>query len=231
MSTSPVIVLDFETSGLSPQYGDRAIEIGAVLIENGTVTARFQSLMNPGFRISSYIEEYTGITNSMVQAAPPCAEVMVQFAHFIGDYPLVAHNASFDSRFLDAEFGFIGRSRNSGLACSMLAARRVYPHAPNHKLGTLVRYCGIESDGTFHRALADAEMTGRLWLSMIKEIKKSFGLNRVEFDLMRELSGIAKAKVPAYLAGIAGAQKPGKGESCNGSPASVGNEKAPGRYP
>ena len=231
MSTSPIIVLDFETSGLSPQYGDRAIEIGAVLIENDTVTACFQSLMNPGFRISSYIEEYTGITNSMVQAAPLCAEVMEQFADFMEDHPLVAHNASFDSRFLDAELGRIGRSRNSGLACSMLAARRVYPHAPNHKLGTLVRYCGIENDGTFHRALADAEMTGRLLLSMIKEIKKSFGLNPVEFDLMRKLSGIAKAKVPAYLAGVAGAQKQGKGEGCSGGPASSLNKEAPGRNP
>ncbi|MHB8808602.1 MAG: 3'-5' exonuclease [Desulfobulbaceae bacterium] len=229
MRTSPVIVLDFETSGLSPQYGDRAIEIGAVLIENDTVTARFQSLMNPGFRISYSIEEYTGITNSMVQAAPPCAEVMEQFAEFIGDHPLVAHNASFDSRFLDAELGFIGRSRSSSLACSMLAARRIYPHAPNHKLGTLVRYCGIENNGTFHRALADAEMTGRLWISMIREIKKSFGLNRVEFDLMRELSRIAKAKVPAYLAGIAGEQRPGKGNRRSSYPASVGNEEATGR--
>lgn len=231
MSTSPIIVLDFETSGLSPQYGDRAIEIGAVRIENDTVTARFQSLMNPGFRISYAIEAYTGITNTMVKAAPPCAEVMEQFADFIGDYPLVAHNASFDSRFLDAELGFIGRSRNRDFACTMLAARRVYPHAPNHKLGTLVRYCDIDTDGTFHRALADAEMTGWLWLSMIKEIKQSFGLNRVEFDLLRKLSRLAKTHVPAYLAGIASEQKQEKGGGRTDSPSSFIREAAPGRQP
>ena len=72
MQNHPVIVLDFETTGLSPQYGDRAIEIGAVRIENNRITDRFQSLMNPGFRINSFIELYTGITNDIVAAPPPC---------------------------------------------------------------------------------------------------------------------------------------------------------------
>jgi DNA polymerase-3 subunit epsilon len=207
MSNVPVIVLDFETTGLSPHYGDRAIEIGAVLIENNMITDRFQSLMNPGFRISSFIESYTGISNSMVEASPPCEEVMEQFAEFIGDYSLVAHNASFDRRFLEAELGFIGKSRKSNMACSMLTARRVYPNAPNHKLETLVRYCGIYTDGTFHRALADAEMTGHLWTSMVDEIKDTFGINQVPFDLIQKLSTISKAKAPAYLAKIASEQR------------------------
>ena len=206
MNTSPVIVLDFETTGLSPQYGDRAIEIGAVRIENNIVTDRFQSLMNPGVRISSFIESYTGISNNMVAAAPPCAEVMAQFAQFIGDHPLVAHNASFDRIFLASELGFIGKSIQNTMACSMLTARRLYPHAPNHQLGTLVRYCNITTDGTFHRALADAEMTGQLWISMSDEIRDRFGVNQVPFELMRQVSRIPKAKVPAYLESIAHAQ-------------------------
>ena len=207
MNNFPVIVLDFETSGCSPQYGDRAIEIGAVLIENSVVTQRFQSLMNPGFRISPFIESYTGINNEMVKAAPPCEEVIERFSEFMGDLPLVAHNASFDRRFLDSELGFIGKSRNNIMACSMLAARRVYPHSPNHQLGTLVRYCAIYTDGTFHRALADAEMTGQLWISMIDELKNTFGINPVPFDLMRKLSKIPKVKAPAYLEKIASEQR------------------------
>ena len=207
MENLPVIVLDFETTGLSPRHGDRAIEIGAVLIENNMVTDRFQSLMNPGFRISSFIESYTGISNDMVEASPPCEDVMEQFAEFIDGYPLVAHNASFDRSFLDAELGFIGKARNSSMACSMLAARRVYPDAPNHKLGTLVRYCGIYTDGIFHRALADAEMTGQLWISMTDVIKDTFGINQVPFDLMRKLSKITKANAPAYLEKIANKQR------------------------
>jgi len=204
MSSFPVIVLDFETTGLSTRYGGRAIEIGAVLIENSRITDRFQSLMNPGGRISPFIEAYTGITNEMVAAAPPCAEVMEQFAEFIGDLPLVAHNASFDRSFLDLELGFINRSRNSRMACSMLAARRVFPDAPNHRLATLVRYCGIQTNGIFHRALADAEMTGRLWLAMIAAIRAGYGIDAIPFEAMCGLCRTSKAKAPAYLEKIAG---------------------------
>ena len=68
MGNFPVIIFDFETTGLSPQYGDRAIEIDAVLI----VTDRFQSLMNPGFKISFFIELYTGISNDVIKNATPC---------------------------------------------------------------------------------------------------------------------------------------------------------------
>ena len=62
-----VIVLDFETTGLSPDYGDRAIEIGAVKLVNGELVDRFQQLMNPHKRISAFIENYTGITNEMLK--------------------------------------------------------------------------------------------------------------------------------------------------------------------
>lgn len=72
-----VVVLNFETTGLSPNQGDRVIEIGAVPIEQGKVTDRFQRLINPGFPINPFIECYTGITNKMLRNAPPGAEVAV----------------------------------------------------------------------------------------------------------------------------------------------------------
>lgn len=102
-NANTLVVLDFETTGLSPNIGDRAIEIGAVLLEDGRITDRFQQLMNPGFRISSFIENYTGITNTMVKGADSCSSVMKEFTGFIGGHNLVAHNASFDKKFLDAE--------------------------------------------------------------------------------------------------------------------------------
>jgi len=80
MLADMVVVLDFETTGLSPEYGDRAIEIGAVLLERGVIADRFQKLMNPGFRISPFIERYTGITNDMLKGQPRCEEVMAEFA-------------------------------------------------------------------------------------------------------------------------------------------------------
>ena len=199
ISAQTVIVLDFETTGLSPNQGDRAIEIGAVRVEQGVITDRFQRLMNPGQRINRFIEDYTGITNAMLRKAAPCAEVMDEFADFIGDYGLVAHNASFDQRFLDAELQLIQRSYSGSFACSMLAARRLYPAAPNHKLGTLVKYKALPSDGTFHRALADAEMTAHLWLAMLDDIEQSYAIGDLSFVLMQKLTKVSKGSVAGFF--------------------------------
>ena len=190
-----VIVLDFETTGLSPNMGDRAIEIGAVRIENGRVTDRFQELMNPERPISGFIEDYTGITNRMLYSARPCGEVMRRFSDFIGDYNLVAHNASFDQRFLDSELAMVSEERNGQFACSMLAARRLYQEAPNHKLGSLVNYMNIPADGVFHRALYDSEMTAKLWLAMLDKIGNRYEVPEVSFSLMRKLTRTPKRSV------------------------------------
>ena len=195
-----VVVLDFETTGLSPDYGDRAIEIGAVKLVDGVLVDRFQQLMNPSQRISSFIEQYTGITNRMLMNAPSCEEVMLEFAGFIEGFNLVAHNASFDARFLEAELGRISCVHDRPIACSMLVSRRVYLNAPNHKLGTLVQYKGLPHDGTFHRALADAQMTTHLWLGMIGDIAEQHAFGRIPFHVMQKLSRVSKASAPAFLA-------------------------------
>jgi DNA polymerase III subunit epsilon len=194
-----VIVLDFETTGLSPDYGDRAIEIGAVRIEDGKVVARFQELMNPGRRIDSFIEDYTGITNNMLKDAPPCKDVMHRFADFINGYNLVAHNASFDKRFLDSELAKISRIYTGEFACSLLTARRIYQDSPNHKLGTLVDYVNIPTDGIFHRALYDSEMTTKLWLTMLDSITERYAIASIPFTLIQKLTKIPKNKVHKFL--------------------------------
>lgn len=194
-----MVVLDFETTGLSPDAGDRTIEVGAVLVENNRITDRFQSLMNPGRRVSGFIEQYTGITNSMLKDAPPAAEVMERFAAFIDRRHLVAHNASFDRRFLDAELKRIALPRRQEFACSMLISRRLNPGAPSHGLESLVRYKGLATSGVFHRALADAEMTAHLWIRMVEELKKEHRLKSVPFELMQRLMKIPKGAVADYL--------------------------------
>lgn len=194
-----IVVLDFETSGISPDHGDRAIEIGAVKVRAGQIIERFQSLMNPGVRVSAFIENYTGITNQMVQEAPSASEVMQEFAGFIDDTPLVAHNASFDRRFLNSEFDRIGQKRKENFGCSMLISRRVYPDAPNHKLETLVRYKNLNTDGIFHRALADAEMTAHLWTNMVDDLRSYYGFDEIPFALMRDLAKVPKAQVGTFL--------------------------------
>lgn len=194
-----VVVLDFETTGLSPGKGDRAIEVGAVLIEQGRITGRFQQLMNPGFRIDAFIEGYTGITNRMLAKAPPCAEVMEQFAEFIGDHNLVAHNAAFDQRFLEAELQAIKRGYGGSFACSMLISRRLYPGAPDNKLGSLVAYKGLPTDGVFHRALADSEMTARLWLRILEDIVARYPIAPLSFQQLQQLSRQSKSAVHSFL--------------------------------
>lgn len=194
-----VVVLDFETTGLSPNMGDRAIEIGAVKLVDGVKVGSFQQLMNPGFPVSPFISSFTGITNSMLSHAPKAKEVMQEFAEFIGDSPLVAHNASFDKRFLDAEFERINAHYPGSFTCSMLIARRLIPNAPTHKLGDLVRFKQIENDGTFHRALADAEMTAKLWLLMLEELAEQ-GVNTPSITLMQKISRTNKSAIPALLA-------------------------------
>lgn len=197
-SASSVVVLDFETTGLSPNMGDRAIEIGAVRLVDGQVTESFQKLMNPGFRISGFIESYTGISNQMLRTAPSCEEVMAEFSEFIGNSPLVAHNASFDKRFLDAELDRINKNYSQQFACSMLVARRLIQDAPTHKLGDLVHFKQIENDGTFHRALADSQMTAKLWMLMVDELR----LKNVEsptFELMQKIGKTSKYAINNLL--------------------------------
>jgi DNA polymerase III subunit epsilon len=197
-NANTVVVLDFETTGLSPGVGDRAIEIGAVRIEDGEVTARFQELMNPGQRVSGFIESYTGITNAMLTGARPCGEVMRDFADFIGGYNLVAHNASFDKRFLDAEFSRISKAYSGQFSCSMLAARRMYQQAPDHKLGTLVSYMNIPVEGVFHRALYDSEMTAKLWLAMLDDVRRQYVLSVIDFRHMQKLAKTPKNAVDRF---------------------------------
>ena len=207
MGNFRAIILDFETTGLSPDCGDRTIEVGAVVVEDGAIVDRFQSLMNPGMRVSGFIESYTGITNQMLNTAPTVTEVMRRLAGFIGRHPLVAHNASFDRRFLDAEFARIGHARRQEVACSMLLARRIYPAAPCHTLAALVRYKNLQTTGVHHRALADAEMTAHLWISLIRDLKRRHALRQVPFELLLQIARLPKAKVPAHLERFAVGQR------------------------
>lgn len=199
MGNYSVVVIDFETTGLSPNLGDRTIEVGAVLISNNQITDRFQSLMNPEMKISGFIEDFTGISNKMLSTAPSIKEVMAQLKKFIGEQQLVAHNAAFDLRFLDAELARLKINRKNEVVCSLLSSRRIYPEAPNHKLETLVRYKNLKTDGIHHRALADAEMTAHLWMRLIDDIKNVYGLKTIPFELMQKITKTPKNKVSAMI--------------------------------
>lgn len=132
-----IAVIDFETTGITPSSGCRATEIAVVMLEQGRIVDRYQSLMNAGVRVPAFIEQLTGISNAMLRSAPSAEKVMNEVNEFVGTTPLLAHNAAFDQKFWDFELGRIKRTRLQNFACSLLLARRLMPAAPNHKLGTL----------------------------------------------------------------------------------------------
>ena len=138
----------------------------------------------------------------MLRTAPSCDEVMASFSEFIAGENLIAHNASFDKRFLDAELERINCSYSGEFACSLLVARRLIQDAPSHKLGELVRYKNIENDGVFHRALADAQVTAKLWLLMVEELEQS-GIAAPSFKFMQTVSKTAKEKWISYWLKVA----------------------------
>ena len=196
---NPIAVIDFETTGMSPGQGARATEIGIVLVENGQVVDRFQSLMNTGVYIPGFITQLTGITNAMVAAAPAAAQVMADAARFVNGAPMVAHNASFDSKFWQAELALAGVAAPHVFACTVLLSRRLYPQAPSHKLGTLVDYHHLPRTGRAHRALADAEMAAALLGQIQHDLRKRWGVEQPDHALLVGLQRCGKTAIASML--------------------------------
>ena len=199
MSMETVAVLDFETTGLSPNYGDRATEIAIALVRDGQVVDRFQSLMNAGRRIPAEVTQLTGITNAMIAAAPPVAKVMRDAAKFVGTTPVVAHNASFDRKFWEAELTYLSMPTASVFACTMLLSRRLYPNASNHRLSTLVQLLGLPKSGRAHRAMVDAEMTSHLWCRIQRDVSETYGVQLVNHELLTRVQKVSRIKIPTML--------------------------------
>ena len=185
-------VIDFETTGLSPAHGARPTEVGICLVEGGRIVDHYQSLMNPGVPIPYEIQGLTGITEAMVRAAPPVSTVMAETASFVGDRPLLAHNAAFDRKFWEVELKTIEQTPRMDMACSLLLSRRLFPTLPNHRLATLVRSLRLPMEGTFHRALADAECTAHLLIRIQEELQGRFKLATVDHALLMAIQKASK---------------------------------------
>lgn len=174
-------VVDLETTGSTPGFA-KITEIGAVRIEDGTVTAEYAQLVNPGRPISKIITSLTGITNEMVADAPPIEHVLPEFVEFSRGSVLVAHNARFDLAFLDYELSLLrGATFSRPVLDTMRIARRLYPHlrcalsALSERFNTLNRPC--------HRALSDARATAELLLIFLARLQED-GLRTLE-DILR----------------------------------------------
>lgn len=158
---SDYVVLDIETTGLSPKC-DQIIEIGAIRSKCGTETESICTYVNPGISIPQRITELTGISNSDVADAPGIEDTLSDIISFIGDSVVIAHNAPFDIAFLCAACKKAGIDININYIDTLALARNAFPDAPNHKLSTLIAYLSLEGVQE-HRALSDVRYTNQVF--------------------------------------------------------------------
>jgi DNA polymerase-3 subunit epsilon len=148
--------VDLETTG-GHAARDRVIEAGIVLIEDGAVVEEYATLVNPGVRIPSIIQQFTGITDAMIADAPPFEAVADAIESRIAGRLFVAHNARFDYGFLRSEFRRAGRRFRAPVLCTVRLSRALSPSERGHNLDAVMRRHGIACD-VRHRALGDAKV-------------------------------------------------------------------------
>ena len=166
-----LIFIDVETTGLDATRGHRVIEVGAVRVEEGNVTNEFQSFIHTDRIISPGATKIHGITNAMMIGKPQPTTVYPALHEFIGESPLVAHNARFDSTFLRWEFKRLGMEMTNRTICTLEMSRRLFPELPNHRLETVVRHVlgKLPDMVKLHSALDDARITAKIYLALVKQ--------------------------------------------------------------
>jgi DNA polymerase-3 subunit epsilon len=200
MMPPALVMLDFETTGLSPAMGDRITEVAALRIVDGQVRERFVSLVNCSVRIPAFITSLTGISQAMVDRAPPASEVVPQLLDFISNDVLCAHNASFDQKFLLAEAARLElEAAHTGLLCSLKLSRRVFPGLASYKLGQLSGQLGIRFRSQAHRAESDAEVAAQVLIHINEHLRQTYHIEEPDPALLLAVNRLSAAKVPAFL--------------------------------
>jgi DNA polymerase-3 subunit epsilon len=163
------IVLDTETTGLDPLRGDRLVEIGCVEVVNRFVTGQvFHRYINPERPMSPEAFAVHGLSDSFLSDKPVFRDVAADFLAFIGDDPLVIHNASFDMGFLNAELKRIKKGPLAGdrVVDTLMIARRKHPGQQNSLDALCARYGIDNSRRTRHGALLDAEILAEVYAEL-----------------------------------------------------------------
>jgi DNA polymerase-3 subunit epsilon len=170
-AASSYVVMDFETTGLYPARGDRVIELGAVLLNNGNILSEFTNLINCGKVIPKTAHRVHGITAEMLLEAPLPEEVFPRFLEFLSGRTVIAHYAKFDIKFLRYELARLGLGITSKYICTMKMSKKRFPHLPNHKLETVAQHIlgELPTGLRLHRALNDARLTAMVWREMEKK--------------------------------------------------------------
>jgi DNA polymerase-3 subunit epsilon len=164
------IVLDTETTGFDPETGDRIVEIGGVELFNHMPTGRtYHQYINPQKAMPQEAFEVHGLGDEFLRDKPLFGEIAPAFVDFVGDAKLVIHNAAFDMRFINAEFGWlkIPALPYERAIDTLLIARKRFPGSPA-SLDALCRRFGIDNSArTLHGALLDAEILAEVYLELI----------------------------------------------------------------
>lgn len=186
LSEATYVVFDVETTGLSAIYND-LIQVAASKMYKGNIIAEFDEFINPGHPLSAFTTELTGITDDHVKNAKPLVQVLKEFQEFCKDTVLVAHNATFDVGFMNANYERHGLPKITQPVIDTLEfARNLYPEYKRHGLGPLTKRFGVALEH-HHMANYDAEATGRLLFIFIKEMAEKHGvtdLARLNLDLI-----------------------------------------------
>lgn len=173
------IVLDTETTGLDPDGGDRIIEIACVeLIEQVPTGEVYHQLINPERDVPPDAVAVHGITNEMLANEPLFAGIVEAFTAFIGDSPLVIHNAAFDIRFLNAELTLAGLPTLplARAVDTLSIARQKFPGAPASLDALCKRYEIDLAEREKHNALVDAKLLARVYLELVGGRQRGFDL-------------------------------------------------------
>jgi DNA polymerase III epsilon subunit family exonuclease len=166
------VVVDVETTGAKTPPC-RVTEIGAYRVSRGRIVAEFQTLVNPETVIPPFIVQLTGITNDMVKDAPVFEDVAHDWLDFADEAVLVAHNSTFDVRFLNHEIArvFPGQRMINSHLCTVKLSRRIFPGLLNYRLHTVAEHFAIRILNR-HRAADDALATAEIFLRMLERLNQ-----------------------------------------------------------
>lgn len=191
------IVFDTETTGLSFSGGDRLVEIGCIELVNRVMTGRtFHAYLNPQRPMPAEAFAVHGLSEAFLSDKPLFTEVVEDLIDFLGDCPLVAHNATFDFGFVNGELGRCGRPilSKDRMVDTLVLARTKHPGA-KHSLDALCSRYGIDLSGrALHGALLDAQLLAQVYVELTGGRQITLGL-AVDAPIMRETSAEAPSRV------------------------------------
>ena len=165
------VVIDTETTGLNPEKGDEIIEIAAVYIINDHIYQEnaFSTLINPNKKIPKKITDITGITDDMVKGCPTIDKIIPQFIDYIGNSPLIFHNAPFDLAFINKALLNTGRNPLTNRIIDTLEiSREVFDENVSHSLDAVAKRLNIDIKIDRHRALGDVILTAKVFIKLVK---------------------------------------------------------------